>query len=145
MKQQFTEKKMKKPCKGCPFGRINDNEKPNPGGSHPSVYLGQARGPFWLPCHNDRNYDAKDSDPAVVKQCAGAAIFRANCNTESDNPSLLKLSEDRELVFSDEAEFFAYYSGMPENDVRRILSRDMLDVFKRIELSKAGVKRYDDA
>ena len=74
----YSEKKMSKPCGGCPFARVNSNEKPNPGGSTPEVYLGQTRGPFWLPCHKDRNYEGKKSDPSKVKQCGGAAIFRAN-------------------------------------------------------------------
>jgi len=138
----FAEKSMKGPCGGCPFGRINDNEKPAPGGSHPFVYLGQARGPFWLPCHNDKQYIGKDSDPAKVKQCGGAAIFRSNCGKKYSLPKqLLDLPEDHERVFSNEGEFYAHYSDMPLHDAHILLTDSTLDSFMFMELEKSEAKK----
>lgn len=139
----FTTAKMRKPCGGCPFGRVNNNEKPAPGGSHPFVYLGQARGPFWLPCHNDRQYDGKESDPAKVKQCAGAAIFRSNCGKKYRLPEqLLDLPADHESVFSNEGEFYSYYSGMPMHDAHILLTDSTLDSFMFMEMEKEEVKKH---
>ena len=142
MKQQFTEKKLNKACGGCPFKRVNNNSKPHPGGSHPAVYLGQARGPFWLPCHADKNYDSKNSDPATVKQCAGAAIFRANCQTETKLKGLLKLPADKERVFSNEAEFMDYYLEIGIEEAKSVLTPRALDMLLRIELNDAKAKHF---
>lgn len=134
---KFTQKKMSKACGGCPFARQNNNEKPNPGGSHPYVYLGQTRGPFWLPCHNDKNYEGKASDPAEVKECAGAAIFRNNCGKAKDLPKkLLDLPEDHEKVFSNEAEFLSFYTEISLQDAKDLLSQEFLDTLLFAELDK---------
>lgn len=133
----LAEKKIKKPCASCPFRRINDLGTDKPGGSEPDVYLGQARGPFWLPCHKDKNYKDKASDPAKVQQCAGAAIFRSNCKGPYKLPEqLLSLPEDHENVFSSEAEFYAHYSGASVEACEEMLDKDLLDTFLKIELSK---------
>ena len=138
----FSEQKMKAPCGGCPFGRLNNNEKPAPGGSHPFIYLGQARGPFWLPCHNDREYIGATSDPAKVKQCGGAAIFRNNCGKKYSLPKqLLDIPANHELVFSNEAEFYSYYSEMPIHDAHILLTESTLDSFMFMELEKVEAKR----
>jgi len=138
----FAEKKIKKPCVSCPFRRDNDLGTDKPGGSEPEVYLGQARGPFWLPCHKDSNYADKNSDPAKVQQCAGAAIFRANCKGPYRLPDqLLKLEEDHENVFSSEAEFYAHYSGASVEACEEMLDDSVLDTLLNIELSKQGAKQ----
>lgn len=139
----FTDTKMKKPCIGCPFGRVNNNEKPAPGGSHPFVYLGQARGPFWLPCHMDREYSEQNKwNTANIKQCAGAAIFRENCGKTRRMPTqLLDLPADHELVFSNEGEFYSYYSEMPLHDAHILLTESTLDSFMFAELEKTEAKR----
>lgn len=138
---EFAEKKIKKPCKGCPFARVNDNEKPHPGGSPPEVYLGQARGPFWLPCHSDGQYEGKNSDASKVQQCAGAAIFRANAKQPYKLPDqLLSLEEDHENVFSTPAEFFAYYYGIPLERAQELMTEEALDRFLALELMKQEAK-----
>lgn len=101
--------KQTKPCKGCPFAKENTCEKPNPGGSHPFVYLGQIHGPFWLPCHQDKNYKDKASNYDEVSQCRGAAIFRSNCDISNKFPDeLLKLPKNN-IVFKSESDFIKYY------------------------------------
>lgn len=137
---EFLETKTTKPCSGCPFARTNDNEKPNPGGSHPSVYLGQTRGPFWLPCHQDKHYDGKASCPTKVRQCAGAAIFRSNIGLEYKLPNeLLHLEVNHEKVFSTEAEFLSYYLEIDINDCERLLTKDTLDILLNKELRKISI------
>lgn len=144
MQTKFKETKSKKACMGCPFKRLNTNEKPNPGGSHPFVYLGQTRGPFWLPCHQDKNYEGKGSDTETVGQCRGAAIFRANCEDQYNLPEpLLKLEKDTEAVFASEAEFLAYYTDIPLEDAESMLTRQALDKLMYQELNKISeTKRY---
>jgi len=128
METKFKETKSKKACMGCPFKRVNTNEKPNPGGSHPFVYLGQTRGPFWLPCHQDKNYEGAGSNVETVGQCRGAAIFRSNCEPSYIRPpQLLELEQDEKEVFGSEAEFAAHYLGGRELDWSRILTKQALD------------------
>lgn len=139
---KFSPTKMKGACGGCPFKRINNNEKPNPGGSHPFVYLGQTRGPFWLPCHNDKNYKGKLSRPENVRQCGGAAIFRSNCGKKRELPKqLLDLPENHEDVFSSEAEFFAFYTEISIEAAEALLSQELLEGLLMRELEKVGVTR----
>lgn len=132
------ETKITKPCGGCPFGRVNDNEKPNPGGSKPEVYLGQVRGPFWLPCHNDKNYAGKESHPSIVKQCAGVAIFRSNIEMPYKLPdNLLQLPPDHDRVFSTPAEFYSFYTGCSIEEAETLLTREYLDKLTTIEFVEA--------
>jgi len=141
-KLELKETKGKKACGGCPFKRVNNNEKPNPGGSHPFVYLGQTRGPFWLPCHNDKNYVGVGSDPKLVSQCRGAAIFRANCNTPYELPDrLLKLEQDTNDVFASEAEFLAHYTDSPLHYCESLLTEEGLDGLMKNELTKQSDSR----
>ena len=143
MKTKFKETKSKKACLGCPFKRINTNEKPNPGGSHPFVYIGQAMGPFWLPCHQDKKYTGKGSDIGEVSQCRGAAIFRANCNTGIQRPpELLVLPEDKENVFANEKEFVQHYLDLNDSDAERVTHPTMLKQMMESELySISSTKR----
>lgn len=128
METKFRETKSKKACFGCPFKRVNNNEKPNPGGSHPFVYLGQARGPFWLPCHEDKNYEGKGSNTETVSQCRGAAIFRANCENPYTLPKeLLTLDKNTEDVFANEAEFASHYLDVPVEYMKKVLTKENLD------------------
>ncbi len=134
---EFHKTKSKKPCKGCPFKRENNNEKPNPGGSHPFVYLGQARGPFWLPCHADKNYQGKGSNVATVSQCRGAAIFRSNCDVQYQKPEqLLKLPADKEDVFANEAEFVSHYLSVEMPLAKDLTDRNSLDRMMYEEITK---------
>jgi len=141
---EFKETKSKKPCMGCPFKRVNTNEKPNPGGSHPFVYIGQARGPFWLPCHQDKNYVGKGSDPKTVTQCRGAAIFRANCEDGYKRPGQLLVREkDKENVFASEAEFASHYLDVPLNQMERVLTKEQMDKIMYDQInSPSPTKRF---
>lgn len=135
-------KSRKKPCKECPFRRDNTLKGEHPGGAHPFVYVGQSLGPFWLPCHKDKNYDDKNSDPKVVGQCAGAAIYRANTGSACHMPEqILSLPEDKELVFATHEEFLAHYLKLPLEQVK--MSKDDLRLLLMHEMKKSEVKKLE--
>jgi len=133
--------KRKKPCKECPFRKDNTLKGEHPGGAHPFVYVGQSLGPFWLPCHMDKNYNDKKSDPKVVDQCAGAAIYRANTGLAERMPEqILALPEDKELVFATHEEFLGHYLELPK-DFK--LSKDDLNLLLWKEMRETQVKKLD--
>lgn len=106
-----------KPCKTCPFLR---SVKPGAlgGGKGPDTFIGQAYGPFWLPCHSSKGYDVNDRKTQVNpanEQCRGAAIFRANVEVAPLLPKgLLALPTDKELVFGTPAEFLSHHAKISE-------------------------------
>lgn len=131
-------KQKKIPCKSCPFRRDNDLNTNRPGGSNPLVYIGQVRGPFWLPCHKDLNYKDKESDPKTVQHCAGAAIFRANIKIPFRLPKeILILPENKDLVFSSNEEFFENYTG-----IHLPFTEDLLNILLHQELNDKNVRKY---
>ena len=107
-----------KPCADCAFRR--DSTPGNLGGSPATKYIGQAVGPFIVPCH--LTYP-KDIDLSKVEwraksmempQCAGMAVFRANLGVDILLPDAVhKLPKDHENVFSTFAEFLAYHEQVP--------------------------------
>lgn len=121
-----------KPCKGCPFAR--ETEPGELGGGNPLTFIGQAHGPFWLPCHSAGAYAAKESDPAKVPQCAGAAIYRTHTGRDALMPSgIAVLPADRERVFSNPTEFLAHHTGLSMGDAAfmlRISSPDDLLLYE---------------
>src|SRR5215204_6012470 len=95
------------PCKTCPFSR--QCPPGELGGSSVGTYIGQAYGAaFWIPCHECIDYSDPDwRHQHQAGQCAGAAIYRANCHPVKRPPSLLALPTDTVTVFASPAEFFA--------------------------------------
>ena len=66
----FKQTKSTKACGGCPFKRVNTNEKPNPGGSHPFVYIGQRY--RWRDCKKPiirRSIKYDDGSRVVQEKC----------------------------------------------------------------------------
>lgn len=133
--------KKTKPCKECPFARNNELKGENPGGSNPGVYIGQAMGPFWLPCHMEKEYNGKKTDPNTVNQCAGAAIYRSNVNAPKMPHQILRLPEDKDLVFSSHAEFYAHYKNISVKEAEEILTDEVVYTLFLKEMSDANVKR----
>jgi len=112
----MNEKQHTKPCNECPFRRgikPDCDDSRSLGGSSPETYIGQASGPFYLPCHKHTNYSDPNWKQDLSKpHCAGAAIFRANIGVSEYLPEpLLKLPEDDETVFGSNAEFLAHHTG----------------------------------
>tara|TARA_R110000850_G_scaffold25874_2_gene74543 strand:- start:7850 stop:8281 length:432 start_codon:yes stop_codon:yes gene_type:complete len=143
MKDQKEINKRTKCCGACPFKRKNNLTGSNPGGSEPEVYLGQTRGPFWLPCHKDKNYDGKTSDISLVAQCAGAAIFRSNCGFPYKLPKeIALLPKDTGTVFANEAEFYAHYKNVTVEEAKEILTQPMLDTLLEKELNDIRIKKH---
>ena len=126
---KFKETKSTKCCGKCPFKRGQEATGESLGYSDPFVYIGQTRGPFWLPCHADKNYSGKNSNVETVSQCRGAAIFRANCETPHELPKeLLSLDKDVETV---------------EKEIENAIESSFLDAIMRYEISKKSeTKRY---
>ena len=110
------------PCSNCPFSRA---VAPGAlGGSPVETFIGQAYGPFVLPCHkacdfSDPDWKAKAID---TPQCAGAAIFRANVKVAPMMPpSLHALPEDKVTVFASAVEFYAHHKQVDIDTARAAL------------------------
>lgn len=77
------------------------------------VFIGQAFGAFWLPCHERTDYSDPEWRTAYeTPQCAGAAIFRSNCHPAERPDFLLLLPSDVENVFASDAEFMAHHTNI---------------------------------
>lgn len=126
------------PCGECPFNRkVAPGEL---GGSPPEMYVGQAAGPFFLPCHSTHDYtDAKARQDLNNSQCAGAAIFRANVGVARQlPPALLHLPKDTKKVFATFEEFYAHHKQIPLTEAARLLKekgpdKHLLDEFQKRE------------
>lgn len=117
-------KSMKKPCKDCPFSRT---VKPGAlGGSPAATFVGQGHGPFYLPCHKTCDFDDPNWKDNVTgpKQCAGAAMYRANIERAELMPnSLLKLPKS-DLVFGSPEELFAHHQQVSIENATLYLSEN---------------------
>lgn len=90
----------KKPCVDCPFGRIAlKGWIPEP----PLAWLERAHGEGRFECHTTK------TSAGDARQCAGAAIFRANVCKSPRDPSLLVLPSNTKLVFSTSQEFYDHH------------------------------------
>lgn len=141
-------KDCKRMCSSCPFRR---DIKPGAlGGSAPEVYIGQAFGPFRLPCHSGKGYyknpDAKRA--LSMPQCAGAAIFRANCGlTEKlsavkagDGSGIHSLPADPHACFVSAAEFLAHHSRVPLHVAESMLRVVPVEILTRFQMMREGTR-----
>lgn len=97
-------------CPDCPFAR--SCKAGELGGSPVEKYLGQIIGPFFLPCHGSADYQGNDTRLATCsRQCAGAAVMRANIGIASIMPQpLLRLPRNHDTnVFNNLDEFVAHH------------------------------------
>ena len=132
----------KRPCGECPFSRAC--EPGGTGGSDPTVFVGQAYGPFWLPCHTDPDYNTPMSlaeKTATVSQCAGAAIFRANVGADARMPDgVHRLPADTSLVFATPAELIAHHNRSTLEEAEEILRRTPSRELLRAEIDKLSAE-----
>lgn len=129
----------KKPCGECIFRR--DSVPGETGGSPVQTYVGQIRGPFWIPCHCSRGYRGKESRFGEESECAGAATFRANLGLTSIMPSpLLRVEPDHENVFSTFAEFVAHHEGVSLERATAMLKHMPPEALCLKEYMKEGVR-----
>lgn len=104
---------MQQVCKACPFSRTV--EPGALGGSSPETYLGQAAGPFVLPCHLHCDFEDPDWKAKSINtpQCAGAAIYRANIGVAWGLPDAIHhLAPNVEAVFATPEEFLAHHKSI---------------------------------
>lgn len=127
-----------RPCKDCPFAR---HTPPGAlGGGSLEMYLGQVVGPFFLPCHNSPGYKQ-----SVInlndRQCAGAAVFRANLGVDVLMPdSLLHLPAADPLVFVGPLEFLMHHGKMTRIEAHQWRHRNPFGQLLRQELAKQEAK-----
>ena len=102
---------LKKPCAECPFSRAS---RPGAtGGAAATTYVGQAHGPFRLPCHMAAGYEDNRRDEGLP-QCAGAAMYRDLAGRAPlMPPEIHQLKGDPALVFSSPAELVAHHTQVP--------------------------------
>lgn len=139
-------KDLQKPCSDCAFRRCS--EPGHLGGSTPEVYIGQTRGPFLIPCHltypsleeGERLHDKMH----CMGQCAGSAIFRANCGLNGLlPPEIPQLEPDHEAVFSSPVEFLAHHKGISHFEaMNQLMEQGPLELMQ-IEMEKAAVVLLD--
>lgn len=127
-----------KPCKTCPFRPdITPGEL---GGGNPLTFVGQANGPFYLPCHAQPEYDPKGKDHADIGkvQCAGAAVFRANCGVTV--PDGLLQAEPGPEAFGSFVEFIAHHTQRDAAEIAALLERFPPDLLTAVEQRQAAVR-----
>jgi hypothetical protein len=137
------------PCGNCLFRRESPSGAVDievMGGSQPEVYLGQTQGPFWIPCHTfyENVLDARWK--LSTNQCAGAAIFSANCGRKLGpelEGQLLTLPPDTEKVFGTPAEFIAHHRGCTLEQAEEFLKQFPPEFWLKVELKKAEVRFVD--
>ena len=146
---------VKRPCAECPFSKTV--QPGTLGGSDVSVYVGQAIGPFWLPCHMDTDFQDPNWKQDITKaQCAGAAIFRANLGISDYMPDFLhrlppdtlpalrqRRSPDRNTVlsFASHAELVAHHRQCSVTEAEAWLEKNPPTELLRVELNKIEAKR----
>lgn len=130
------EEKLRTPCRECPFSpKVPQGCT---GGSHPSVYIGQAQGPFTLSCHMPEAYKQDQRDLNNL-QCAGAAIYRANVGVAARMPQMfLSLPADKELAFPGPVELLMHHLGWDREKAETFLSKWPPNLLLEKELSKSG-------
>lgn len=129
----------KTPCPACPYSRTC--EPGALGGSPVEKYIGQALGPFLLPCHQHCDFTDPDWKLKVesTPQCAGAAVFRANLGVNALMPKgLHELPANRGTVFSTAAEFVAHHRGVDLHTARMQLVLFPPEQMLRDELESKG-------
>lgn len=136
---------VKTPCPSCAFRR--DITPGALGGSTPETFIGQAHGPFQIPCHThygERSYSEVHAQCEAIPQCAGAAIYRANVGVAEALPEQLhQLPADKQLVFASPAEFIAHHQRVPNVQwVEYAMEASGMTVQRmvRIEMAKPAVR-----
>lgn len=134
---------VKTPCPDCPFSR---GVKPGAlGGSSIPTYLGQAHGPFMLPCHKHCDFDDPDwkAKARYTPQCAGAAMFRANVGVAGMMPEAIHaLPSNPDQVFASAAEFLAHHSQVPVPLAQQILRVNPVIAMLQEELRNQAVMNF---
>jgi hypothetical protein len=129
---------MSRPCPDCPFSpRCRPGKL---GGSPVEKFIGQAAGPFMLHCHAAPGYSpaASRANPHL-RQCAGAAIYRANTGAAPFLPApLMRLPAGTE-AFAGPVEMVGHHCGVTREDAEAALAETPVSELLIRELSSASV------
>jgi hypothetical protein len=132
---------LRKPCSECPFSRTG-TPLPHQIGN-PLRYIGQAVGPFRMPCHSDPDYQGQGDANPELAQCAGFAILRANIGVDKKMPPPIhKLPADKEVAFASLAEFLAHRTGGTVEEAEAFLKVHTPEQLFQIELRQPGAKFF---
>lgn len=96
-----------KPCEECPFRRDSVPGHIGPYAAHDWPNMAHAEGP--IACHMTIKGDEGWGQDGM-KQCAGAAIFRANIMKSPRHPKVARLPADKQLVFAWDDELIAHHA-----------------------------------
>jgi hypothetical protein len=114
--------KLRRPCKGCPYGRKTDPGYVRERGENVRRFIGQAVMPFLLPCHTFADREGWPSS-ASRPQCVGAAMFREAIGAAGMMPDeLTRAKSDSSEVFETIEEYLAYHDGCTVEEARRKLA-----------------------
>lgn len=94
------------PCVECPFLRSSVPGHIGPYAAHDWPEMCHAEGP--IACHMTIEHEGQPWPE--LKQCAGAAIFRANICKTPRNPKVAKGERDTIRVFGWDDEFIAHHA-----------------------------------
>jgi len=134
---------LKSACTQCPFRRDVDPGICATKNSTPEQFIGQAFGPFMLPCHLQPGFDEDCRDPEL-KHCRGAASFRASLKRGGKLPRLPEFipvgPEDAGKFFGTPEEFMAHHLSVKIEDAAYLLRRMPPAYWTMVEMSKAGAK-----
>lgn len=133
-------KDLPKLCKECPWRR--DVAPGALGGSPPEVYIGQAHGPFKLPCHKTCDFDDpdwKERSMDEAAQCAGAAMYRQAQGLRDRLPAMLNTLEPDGTAFETPEEFMAHHLQIDIEVARHLLQLTPPDVLTRLELQRVAM------
>lgn len=130
----------KTPCAPCPFARSTPKAYLDTMGDNGERFIGQAIGPFTLPCHMQENFPQWRENPKACVGCAGAAIYRGNMRYPM-HPALPVLPPDHAAVFSSPAELLAHHRGISLAEAEARLDETTPEEWAIIELRKAHVVR----
>jgi hypothetical protein len=95
----------KVPCNDCPWRRVATAGWLGP--YSPERWVQAAHGESAIACHKTITNEEWD-DPGML-QCAGAATYRANVHKLPLNPTIARLEQDHERIFSTPQEFLKHH------------------------------------
>ena len=102
------QKPVNEMCSTCPYSRRTSKAYLDTRGDNGEAFLAQAHMPAVLPCHQENDGIAT---AGKCRQCAGAAMFRANVGVANLPEALGRLEADSERVFASNAELLAHHKG----------------------------------
>jgi len=127
----------RKPCAQCPFARKTTKEYLDTRGDNGERFIGQAIGPFYLPCHMQQGFDNAMYRARDSVNCAGAAIYRENIGVGDRMPEALgRMEADTEAVFASPAELLAHHRGITVAQAELMLSVTPPSKLLQIEVAK---------